>query len=532
MANEKQVMEFNSFWNEANKDYIEHIERKAKNMLIRVALMYKIRNKWIQDLICTFPSFLCAACSMRAALVDHLQPDGLEKNGNAVGAEDDGDDNMDTEVADGGLAVKDEADNGNDMDEDNPLLPGETSAQDDTVPFVIPSATDLGVRVRRILNMSKYASIDSRLLEKKPSRSVYANDSERLEKQSCEKGFFQKQRHDFQLAAGSDPLEIDPTDPDVDAGDQDGDAAESTDVADTAKILEEFEERKTFNVPNDEFVWGKFEDKFWPRGVDCEAVRVTSKLCMSTLSKKAALRYRTTEALLAAQNAANAKSWDQMMNLNRGTDATSDAYYTDRRNAESANVSAFSHNGRWMQLHDQMRSHPNRIPSNHLNQKRQYKRIGHKKKKTKHNTDSDAGEILASLRYGAEDELQAFSSSKEHGIAGIKPKKQRNPRSDHALPMSSIIVWDDFELVEHLQLCRKICMDLIQTQVSQSAQPHQGCNYRNQHMYNHLDISIIPSHHNTAIRVIECTTIYKWTCKLFSCNDTGTAVYTTTLGTI
>ncbi|EGF78368.1 hypothetical protein BATDEDRAFT_35805 [Batrachochytrium dendrobatidis JAM81] len=811
-ANEKQVMEFNSFWNEANKDYIEHIERKAKNMLIRVALMYNIRNKcdprpdmhipkflgappapwwgdsedkdlmigickhgyqqkynklWDDPDLCFYETF------QRAALGGIiLQPDGLEKNGNAVGAEDDGDDNMDTEVADGGLAVKDEADNGNDMDEDNvkdetavdedvdisngapsvPVderlsagkatpLPGETSAQDDTVPFVIPSATDLGVRVRRILNaMSKYRQYLIREIARKEAvkERLRQRDSERLEKQKLrEKDFSKKQRHDFQrvltsfgvprfpgrsneidwssfkqqaelekksdeamlyyyekvmkmsrevvemnnlarkvatdathpigtsavlnttVAAGSDPLEIDPTDPDVDAGDQDGDAAESTDVADTAvsvaqskgkliidtdgemltlekakKILKRvelferlrsgvmddilldkklqavkrhgkasmpkwweysmdrplliginrygllrpeplyldpelpflqtfqeysrsLEERKTFNVPNDELVWGKFEDKFWPREVlIVKRFELLVNYACRPLSKKAALRYRkATEALLAAQNAANAKSLGsddefepvappaskvlrlklKLGSMNddspmdgttstvasaSGTDATSDAYYTDRRNAESANVlpSAIMEDGMQFARSDAVTPKSNSIKSfkpeskgsgskmskpksegkqskSDVKRKQQVahhdhgstdeddtddmleaasKRIGHKKKKTKHNTDSDAGEILASLRYGAEDELQAFSSSKEHGIAGIKPKKQRKPKgATHALPMSSSSAYgDDFELVEHFTV---VSQDMHgfnpATQVSQSAQP-------------------------------------------------------------
>ena len=44
-ADIKQKAEFNSFFKDANPEYFDHLDKKAKNLILRVSLMFNIRNK-------------------------------------------------------------------------------------------------------------------------------------------------------------------------------------------------------------------------------------------------------------------------------------------------------------------------------------------------------------------------------------------------------------------------------------------------------------------------------------------------------
>ncbi|KAH9268936.1 hypothetical protein BASA83_009070 [Batrachochytrium salamandrivorans] len=271
-ANERQISEFNSFWKEANKEYIEHIERKAKNMLIRVALMFNIRNKcdprpdmhipkflgappapwwgdredkdlmigicihgyqqkysklWEDPNLCFYETF------QRAALGGIIvEANATDRDGAA--ADEDADDNAavdgvsavttlkdEVEIEESSRSVQSTTNNGieGDVDMDpsaSSVLPESNSLADSALPpasddppavaepdkFVIPSATDLGVRVRRILNsMSKHRQYLIRELARKESvkERTRQRDSERAEKMKLrDKDFSKKQKHDFQ----------------------------------------------------------------------------------------------------------------------------------------------------------------------------------------------------------------------------------------------------------------------------------------------------------------------------------------------
>lgn len=44
-ASKKQIIEYRSFFIEAPTDYIEHIEKRSKNILIRISMLYQVRHK-------------------------------------------------------------------------------------------------------------------------------------------------------------------------------------------------------------------------------------------------------------------------------------------------------------------------------------------------------------------------------------------------------------------------------------------------------------------------------------------------------
>ncbi|KAI8927638.1 P-loop containing nucleoside triphosphate hydrolase protein [Entophlyctis helioformis] len=229
-ATERQKLEFLSFCSGDNRDFTEHIGRKSKNILIRVALLFNIRNKcdpkpdmfipkflgappapWWGDLedkhimmgICKHgyqqkynkiwddPAF-CFKERFRQAVLEGkavVTAQAYNKGGSAQDAgDDDGDD-----AADVGAKADVDAEGDIEMQADAPAAAAAAAATgaasgvstpvpplgDDEAPvsasapgdasaaatpaagaaetFLIPSATDLGVRVRRIINaMSKH----------------------------------------------------------------------------------------------------------------------------------------------------------------------------------------------------------------------------------------------------------------------------------------------------------------------------------------------------------------------------------------
>eukprot|EP00842_Homolaphlyctis_polyrhiza_P001258 jgi/Hompol1/2132/HPOL_002827-RA len=279
-ANEKQITEYRSFWREVNKEYIEHIEKKAKNMLIRVALMFNIRNKcdprpdmfipkflgappapwwgdaedkdlmigvakhgyqqkynklWEDPELCFYERFQNAA-AMGGTIVEAAPAANGEDDMDDIGgemADPAAKEDIKVEVA---AAVEAKVDVSNDIDV-KPPAEGEDAIMTDVktenqhffddgvlfcavklqtqqaastsqpssnepIKFVVPSATDLGVRVRRILNaMSKYRQFLVREKQRKDTAEARnrQRDLEKAEKaKQREKDFSKKQRHDFQ----------------------------------------------------------------------------------------------------------------------------------------------------------------------------------------------------------------------------------------------------------------------------------------------------------------------------------------------
>ncbi|KAJ1344461.1 hypothetical protein BSLG_001021 [Batrachochytrium salamandrivorans] len=227
-ANERQISEFNSFWKEANKEYIEHIERKAKNMLIRVFdVQYPKQQKysklWEDPNLCFYETF------QRAALGGIIvEANATDRDGAA--ADEDADDNAavdgvsavttlkdEVEIEESSRSVQSTTNNGieGDVDMDpsaSSVLPESNSLADSALPpasddppavaepdkFVIPSATDLGVRVRRILNsMSKHRQYLIRELARKESvkERTRQRDSERAEKMKLRDKDFQRSKN-------------------------------------------------------------------------------------------------------------------------------------------------------------------------------------------------------------------------------------------------------------------------------------------------------------------------------------------------
>jgi hypothetical protein len=60
-ADEREHLEVLSFFKEAPPEYLEHIDRKAKNLLIRVALMYNIRHRFNPNPAMHMPKLLGSA---------------------------------------------------------------------------------------------------------------------------------------------------------------------------------------------------------------------------------------------------------------------------------------------------------------------------------------------------------------------------------------------------------------------------------------------------------------------------------------
>ncbi|KAJ3261825.1 choline dehydrogenase 7 [Boothiomyces macroporosus] len=250
-ADEKEKYEFSTFLKEASPDYLEHLDKKAKNLLIRIALMYNIRHRnnptpdlfvpkilgappaawwgpdqdrdlligickhgyqqysesnsryskiWTDQELCFFTIF------QNAAVTTTSEP---AKKTEEKDEENDNENDNDAESDGNGIDQEDELEADEEGDETkNAAEDGTETTVQDSAPkpensdFHIPTPTELGVRVRRILAaLAKYRITLVREKEKEEilNERNRVREEKRVEKlRHRENEFSKKHKQDFQ----------------------------------------------------------------------------------------------------------------------------------------------------------------------------------------------------------------------------------------------------------------------------------------------------------------------------------------------
>ncbi|KAJ3277093.1 choline dehydrogenase 7 [Terramyces sp. JEL0728] len=239
-SDEKEKFEYSTFLKEASPDYLEHLDKKAKNLLIRIALMYNIRHRnspnpelfvpkilgappaawwgpeqdrdlligickhgyqqyskiWTDSELCFYDIFQAAAVNNTDAAVK--KP---EENDNDN--ENDADSDANVLDQDDELDGEDEDEEPKNSNEDAPDASAQENApKAENSDFHIPTPTELGVRVRRILAaLAKYRITLVREKEKEEilNERNRVREEKRVEKlRHRENEFSKKHKQDFQ----------------------------------------------------------------------------------------------------------------------------------------------------------------------------------------------------------------------------------------------------------------------------------------------------------------------------------------------